>query len=95
MIAALDATATSIRTQLVLIEANTLGATGLVHHWDEYWQHLKLEMPNFSRQVVTDYIKLAINLFNEHRPSDYALKMQVVHAWLAEIGNMYIPDDNS
>lgn len=89
MKAALEDTVASIRTQLDIIEHNTIGASGLVHHWDEYWEHLMVEMPIFTRGVVTDYINIVINLLDQHRPADYMQKKQVVLSWLGQIGNIH------
>lgn len=88
MSAALRDTVNNIRTQLEIVEYCTLGSSGLLNHWDEYWEHLQFAVPNFARELVMQYIVLVGDLYDQYRPSDYAETMQILNAWLAEVGGM-------
>lgn len=90
MKAALSLASSSVRTQLALVESNTLGASNLANHWDEFIASQLDQMQLFSRQWITDQIIAALRLYDNLRPKDYAEKVYLLQTFIAEVGNMFV-----
>lgn len=85
--------AASLRAQLVIIEANTAGGTGLAAHFDEFWPDYQRQIEIFSQVWVQDRINQMRQIYNQIGPTPRN-RLQVFAALLqleSQIPTMRLP----
>lgn len=82
---------TNLRAQCAIIEQNTIGSTGLAHHWDEFWGAQTEQMAKFAHQVVLDYLKTVTEIYSQAQPADFTDVTGYVEEIISELGAIYIP----